>query len=162
MASTIFGATVLQEGQNGSNSRYDVLGKNSEVIASGDILTISSGVAKVVAAATDPILGVATKKATMPATNTTVSPAYIPADGGTVFLMGCNAALTDNKTDGGKFFGLTGATGAQQVNVSGGVTTTTSRQVVIVKVDPNNVGGTEGPQEVAVRFVSTAFSSTVN
>lgn len=162
MASKIFGATVYQESQNGSNTRYDVLGKDSEVFAVGDVVTIASGVVKVVAAATDPILGVSTKVATMPATNDTVYQPYIPADGGTVFLMGANATLTDNETSAGVFYGITGATGAQQINVSGSATTTTSRQVVIVKVDPNNVGGTEGPQEALVRFVSTAFSTTVN
>lgn len=162
MASKLFGAQLYQTQGNAANERYDVLGKDSEVIAVGDVLTVSSGVAKVVAAATDPILGVAQKAATMPATNDTVYPPYIPAGENQIFLMGCNSALTDNETDYGKFFGLTGATGAQQVNVSGGVTTTTSRQVVILKVDPLGLGGTEGPQEVLVKFVSTTDSTTVN
>ena len=165
MASTIFGATVYQEGSNPSNIRYDALGADSEVFAVGDIVTVggdTAGTVAVVDAATEPILGVCVKKATMGATNDTVYVPYIPADGGTVFLMGANQTLTDNETSAGVFYGITGATGAQQINVSGGATTTTSRQVVIVKVDPNNVGGTEGPQEALVRFVSTAFSTTVN
>ncbi len=162
MASTIFGATVYQRPVNESNIRYDVLGADSEVFALGDILTVDSGVASIVDAASEPILGVCAKSVTMPSTNDTVYVPFIPANEGTIFLMGANATLTDNETSYGVFYGITGATGAQQINVSGGATTTTSRQVVIIKVDPNNVGGTEGPQEALVQFVSVTATATVN
>jgi hypothetical protein len=157
MASTIFGATVWQSTTNPVNYRTGAAGKNSEVITSGDPLTVASGVIKVVSAATDPIIGVAAKTQTMGAANQTINtstvyPLYTPADENVTFLMGCNTALTGNSTDVGKYFGLTGATGAVQVNVSGSVTTTTSRQVVIVKVDPYGLGTTEGLSEVLVNF----------
>ena len=157
MASTIFGATPYQYQGNAANLRYGAAGKNSEVITANDPLTIASGVIKVVSAATDPIIGVAVATKTMGAANQTINtstvyPAYIPADEETVFLMGCNTALTGNSTDVGKYFGLTGSTGAVQVNVSGSVTTTTSRQVVIIKVDPYGLGTTEGLSEVLVKF----------
>ncbi len=162
MASTLFGATLYQRPVNESNIRFDVLGADSETFAVGDILTVDGGVATIVDAASEPILGVAVQAATMPATNDTVYPGFLPANEGSFFLMGCNSALTDNETDYGKFFGITGGTGAQQINVSGSVTTGTSRQVVIIKVDPNNVGGSEGPQEALVQFVSVTSAPTVN
>ena len=158
MASTIFGATLWTSPVNGPNYRHSAPGKNSEVFAIGDPVTETGAAGlKVVSAATDLIIGVATKVATMGASNVTVTtstvyPEYIPADEGYTFLMGCNSALTDTKTDSGKYFGLTGATGAVQVNVSGSVTTTTSRQVEIVRVDPQGLGTSEGVLEVEVKF----------
>ena len=124
MASTIFGATVWQSTTNPVNYRTGAAGKNSEVITSGDPLTVASGVIKVVSAATDPIIGVAAKTQTMGSANQTINistvyPLYTPADENVTFLMGCNTALTGNSTDVGKYFGLTGSTGAVQVNVSG-------------------------------------------
>ncbi len=159
---TLYGAQVWQEDANPSNIRYDVLGKDSEVIAVGDVLALSSNVLKVVAAATDVLYGVAAKAATMPATNDTVYPPFVPLNDETIFLMGTNAALTDNETDVGTYYGLTGATGAVQVNVSGGVTTTTSRQVEIVKVDPRGIGGSgagSGLYECLVRLIKTPYSN---
>ncbi len=154
------GARVRQNGNLETNIRYDSIGKNSEVFAVNDVLTIASGLVKVVAAATDPILGVATKTQTMASDNQTVakiSPGYIPAED-TVFFMYTNADLTDNATNGGTYYGLTGATGAVVVDVVSGVTSTTSRQVEIVKVDPENIGGTgsgSGLRQVLVKFFRT-------
>lgn len=155
------GAYVYQNGTLETDIRYDSIGKNSEVIAAGDVLTIASGLVKVVAAATDPILGVATKTATMASNNQTVAPiiypGYIPAEN-SVFFMYTNADLTGNATNGGTYYGLTGGTGAVVVDVNGGVTSTTSKQVEIVKVDPRNIGGTgagSGLRECLVKFVRT-------
>jgi hypothetical protein len=156
MASTIFGATLYKSPVNGTNYSYTSPGKNSEVFASGDPVTETGGAGlKVVSAATDMIVGVAAKVATMSSTNQTVAlvkPAYTPADENCIFLMGCNSALTSTLANAGTYYGLTGATGAVQVNVSGSVTTTTSRQVEIVAVDPYGLGTTEGLSEVLVKF----------
>ncbi len=162
MASTIFGASLYQSPNMEENIRYDVLGADSEAFKNGDIVTVDTGVVSLVDAATEKIYGVIQGAQTMPSTNDTVYPGVTPAGENYIFLMGCNAALTDNETDYGKFFGITGASGAQQIDVVSGVTTTTSRQVVIIKVDPNNVGGTEGPQEALVKFVDTTDSTTPN
>ena len=97
----------------------------------------------------------------MSSTNQTVAkvyPGFIPAGDDTLFFMGTNADLTGNATNGGTFYGLSGATGAVVVDVTSGVTTTTSRQVEIIKVDPRNIGGTgagSGLRECLVKFVKT-------
>ena len=154
----IYGATLYQSNKNETDIRYDVIGKDSEAFATGDIVTADGGVLDVVDNATDAIAGVIVKADTMTSSNTAtakVHPGYIPSDAETVWLMGCNASLTGDQTDYGKFFGLTGATSLQQVDVTTGVTTTTSRQVMIVKVDPNNVGGTAGLRQCLVKFFRT-------
>lgn len=156
---TLYGATVYQELGNPSNARYDIIGNNSEVFTSGDIVTTSGG-DLVVASATSTIFGVTTKTQTMASDNETVAkicPPVIPAEN-TVFLMGSNGDFSGNDTDVGTYYKLTGTTGAQQVDQASGVTTTTSRIVEIVKVDPRNIGGTgagSGLREVLVRFVKT-------
>lgn len=158
---TLYGAQVWQEIGNSSNLRYDTLGKDSEVIAVGDPLSIQSGVLSV-ATAVQTIIGVAAKAATMPNPNDTVYVPYVPADPTTLFLMGTNAALTDNETDGGTYYKLTGTTGIVQVDVTSGVQTTSSRVVEIVKVDPNQVGGTgagSGLFQALVRFVKTPYGN---
>ena len=164
MSVTIYGATVAQENRNESDLRYDTIGKNSEVIAAGDPLTIASGVIKV-AGTTDSITGVAVGAATMTSNNATVAkvtPAYVPADQ-TIFLMGTNSDLTGNGTDGATYYKLTAATtGTVQVDVTSGVQTTTSRVVEIVKVDPFNLGGTgagSGLRTCLVRFVKTPYTN---
>lgn len=155
------GAKVYQENRNESDYRYDAIGKNSEVFTSGDPVTVASGLLKVVAAATDAIVGVVAKTVTMASDNQTVAkvqPGYTPADEGSTFFMLTNADLTGNATNAGTFYGLTGATGAVLVDVTSGVTTTTSRQVEIVEVDPRNIGGTgagSGLREVLVKFFRT-------
>jgi len=152
---------VFKESRNESDYNYDVFGKNSEVFTSGDPVTLASGLLKVVAAATDAIVGVVAKTQTMTSDNQTVAkvvPAYTPVDEGTTFLMLTNADLTGNATNAGTFYGLTGATGAVLVDVTSGVTTTTSRQVEIVEVDPRQLGGTgagSGLREVLVKFFRT-------
>ena len=164
----IYGASVWQEHTNASDERADVLGKNSEVIAAGDILAIASGLVAVSTAATDVLYGVAQKTATMASNNQTVAkvtPSFVPIAPDTIFLMGCDADLTGNATDVGTYYGIsTGGTGIQQVRVSAGVTSTTSRQFEIVKVDPRGVGGTaatagNGLRECLVRILKTPYSN---
>lgn len=156
MAQTIYGATLYQAPTNEVNARYDVIGETSDVVKAGDILSMESGVLEVTDAATEAIAGVAITPATAAQNDGTKYIGYIPADENYVFLMGTNSDLTGNSTDFGTFYGITGGTGAQQVNVSGGATTTTSRQVMIVKVDPFGIGGTgsgSGLRQCLVKFV---------
>lgn len=161
MATTIYGAQLFQADSNESDYNYDAIGKNSEAIASGDPLTLSSG-QLIVAGTTNSVVGVAAKTATMAATNAgssgaRVAPAYIPADESTEFLMGTNSDLTGNATDAGTYYKLTANTTATvQVDVANGVQTTTNRVVMIKKVDPFNEGGTgsgSGLRKCTVIFV---------
>ena|ERR1035437_7637410 len=158
MAVTLYGAQLDKATSADSNAQYDVIGKTSEVIAAGDVLSMVSGVLLVTAAATQAVAGVAITPSTAAQNDATKYIGFIPADENYTWLMGTNSDLTDNKTDYGTFYGITGATGAQQVNVSGSVTTTTSRQVMIVKVDPFKIGGSgagSGLRQVLVKFIRT-------
>lgn len=164
MAATPSGASLTQTSGLNQGYRYDVIGKNSEVFAVGDPVTITAGVA-LVAGTTNTVFGIAVKAQTMSATNATVAkvyPALLPVYPDQIFLMGTNADLTGNATDVGKYYQLTGTTGAVKVDVSNGVVGTTSRVVEIVKVDPFTEGGTgagSGLRKVLVRFVKTGFSA---
>jgi hypothetical protein len=153
MAITLYGAKMYQVPNNETNILYNTIGKTSEVMANGDLLTVSSGVLKVVAAATDTIAGVAVGALTAAQNDATKYVPMNPSDENSLWLMGCNSALTDNKTDFGTFYSITGTTGVHQINVSGGVATTTSRQVMIVEVDPQKIGGTDGAKQALVKFV---------
>lgn len=170
MSQTLYGARLWHSGGNQPSLRHDAMGKNSEVFACNDIVQINSAgaspgeikVASAVVAGTM-LVGVAVKAQTMTSTNTTVAkvyPAFIPFYKDTIWLMGTNSDLTDDHTDAGTYYNITGGTGAQQVNVSGGVTTTTSRCVEIVKVDPQNEGGSgagSGLRKCLVRFLKTPY-----
>src|SRR3990167_4745820 len=161
--SVLYGASVFGENNNGSNIRYDVLGKNSEQFNVGDPVYVTAGDLAVYSG-TSAIVGVAVKDQTLTSTNVTVakvSPGYVPAEN-TVFLMGTNSDLTSNATDFGKAFKLTGATGAVLVDVASGVVTGNSRQVIILKVDPRQIGGTgsgSGLREVLVKFFKTPIQN---
>lgn len=164
----IYGAFVNQERNNESNIFYDAFGKNSEAFTRGDLVGVASGLMRVITATaageTVPVTGIAIKTATMTSTNQTVakvSPGYIPADE-TIFLMGTNSDLTGNATNGGTYYGVTGTTGVQQVDVATGVTTGASRVVEVVQVDPFNEGGTgsgSGLRKVLVRIVKTPYTN---
>jgi len=150
----LYGAQLYRSNKNETDINYDVIGETSSVVAVGDLLTATdSNVINVIGSTTDYVLGVAAGAVTAAQNDGTKRVPYIPADLDTVWLMGTNSALTDDTTDYGTFYAITGGTGAQQVNVSGNVTTTTSRQVMIVKVDPNKVGGTDGLKQCLVKFV---------
>lgn len=162
--STIYGATVYNENRNESDLSYNAIGKNSEVIALNDPLTIASGVLSV-AGTTNTVVGVAAQSATMTSNNQTVAkvtPGYVPAYDSTIFLMGTNADLTGNATDGGTYYKLAGTTGVVQVDVTSGVQTGANRVVEIVEVDPLSIGGTgagSGLRNVTVRFVKTPYEN---
>jgi hypothetical protein len=159
---TLYGARLWQSDGGEPELRYDALGKNSEVFAQNDIVGLSSGELLV---ATSAVVGVVVKTETMSATNTTVAkvyPAFIPVYDDQLWLMSTDADLTNNHTDGGTYYTITGATGAQLVSVDGGVATTTNRTVEIVKVDPYNEGGTgagSGLRKCLVRILKTPYTN---
>jgi hypothetical protein len=167
----IYGAKLNQSGGHQPTLRYDTLGKNSEVFACNDIVSISddAGALSVETdwVATTTCVGVIAKAQTMESDNETatdhkVYPAYIPIYDDQIWLMGTNSDLTDNHTNAGTYYNITGGTGAQQVDVSGGVSSTTLRCVEIVKVDPFNEGGSgakSGLRTVLVRILKTPYSN---
>jgi hypothetical protein len=145
MAQTLYGAFVGKIPTNEQNLSYDVIGKNSEVFTYGDVVTVDAAHGAKVAGATDTVYGAyAGSTQTMSATNETVAfvkPAIVPIDQDMEFLMGTNADLSV-LTGPSTYFKLTGTTGVQQVDVTSGAQTTTSRVVMCTKVDPNGIGGT--------------------
>lgn len=162
MGATLYGARLWQSDGGEPELRYDVLGKNSEAFTAGDIVGLSSGELLV---ATSAVVGVVVKTQTMSSTNTTVAkvyPGFIPIYDDQIWLMSTDADLTDNHTNAGTYYTITGATGAQLVSVDGGVATTTNRTVEIVKVDPYNEGGTgagSGVRKCLVRILKTPYSN---
>jgi len=159
MGATLYGVRKWRTPTDEENYNYDSVGKNSEAYTLGDPLTLSSG-QLIVAGTTNSIVGVAVKTQTMASTNVggaNVRPGYIPVDEQTQFLMGTNADLTGDATDIGTYYKLTAnTTNTVQVDVTNGVQTTTSRVVMIKKVDPYSEGGTgagSGLRKCIVVFV---------
>jgi hypothetical protein len=156
----LYGASLFRSDDAEQRFAYDAIGKNSEVFAIGDPVTIASGVLKV-CGATDAPAGISVKAQTMASTNQTVAkvaPGYIPIELNDLYIMGSNGDFAGNATDPGTFYKLTGTTGAVLVDQASGVQTTTSRVVEIVQVDPFNIGGSgsgSGVRQVVVRFVRT-------
>lgn len=158
---TYYGAQLVQTGDNEVNIRYDSIGKNSEVFATNDIVGLSSGLLLV---ATSAIVGVIDKTATMASDNQTVAkvkPGFVPVTDDSIFLMGTNSDLSLTASPG-VYYSVTGATGAQQVDVTKGAVTGALRTVEIVKVDPFNEGGTgagSGLRVCFVRMLKTPYSN---
>lgn len=158
----LYGARLWSEayGTGSPDYRYDIIGNNSEDFDTNDPVSVNSTGELIVYTTTLSIVGVAVKDVTLAADNETVDkvrPAFIPS-GDHVWLMGTNSDLTDNATDYGKTYKLTGASGAVLVDVTTGVQTGNSRQVIILKVDPRGIGGTgsgSGLREVLVKFFKT-------
>jgi hypothetical protein len=161
MSQVLYGATPYNPNDAELDLNYDAVGKNSEAFTNGDPVYYISG-QLAVAGTTQAIAGVVAQTVTMSSTNavaagTGVAPGYFPVSEDTVFLMGTNADLTGNATDVGTFYKLTAnTTGTVQVDVANGVQTTTSRVVMIKKVDPQGLGGTgagSGLRQCLVVFV---------
>ena len=156
----LYGAKLWQEayGTGSPDYRYDIIANNSEDLDTGDPVSINTTNELVIQSGTLAVVGVAVKDATATSDNETVAkvrPAFIPSEDH-VWLMGTNSDLTDNATDYGKYYRLTGASGLVQVDVTTGVQTNNERLVMIVKVDPRGIGGTgsgSGVREVLVKFV---------
>lgn len=114
--------------------------KNSEVIAKGDLLTLSSGFAAVSGAASIP-LGFADTSKTGAVDNQTVAKVeipYWPAETGMTFEMDFNTTVAMSAAYQGYMFKLTGATGAMQVDSN--TASTTVGVVELVKFDPRREG----------------------
>lgn len=157
----LYGAQPWNPNDDELDLNFDAVGKNSEAFTNYDPVTYSSGLL-VVAGTTNAIAGVVGQTVTMAATNAGTTgaqfqPGYVPASEDTVFLMGTNADLTGNATDVGTYYKLTAnTTGAVQVDVTSGVQTTTSRNVMIKAVDPQKIGGSgsgSGLRQCLVVFV---------
>lgn len=142
---TIYGAQIVTSPNNPTNTDGGrVIGKNSEVFTANDLVTIDPSDGLKVAGATDSIYGVVLKTQTMTSDNETVAkakPLCFPIDQQYEFLMGTNADLSP-LTSVGAYYKLTGTTGVQQVDVTSGAQTGTSRIVICTAVDPNGIGGT--------------------
>jgi len=159
---TLYGAALFKSPVNETN--YDggqVIGKNSEIFTTGDIVTIDASDGLKVAGATDSVYGVNAKTQTMSSTNETVAfvkPVVAPIDMDYEYLMGTNSDLSP-LTSVGAYYKLTGTTGIQQVDVTSGVQTTTNRVVICTAVDPQNLGGTgagSGLRQGLFKFVKVS------
>lgn len=157
----LYGAQPWQPNDEELDLNFDSVGKNSEAFTVYDPVTYSSG-QLIVAGTTNAIAGVVAQTVTMASTNAgssgaAVQPGYYPVSEDTYFLMGTNADLTGNATDVGTYYKLTAnTTGTVQVDVANGVQTTTSRVVMIKKVDPKQIGGSgagSGLRQAVVVFV---------
>lgn len=155
---TLYGATLAKSPTKENNYGYEVIGANSAVFTENDIVTAVAGAGLEVAAPSTPVIGVVARTETMASNNATVAkitPAYIPIDQDYDFLMGTNADL--NPLNVGSYYNITGTTGAQQVDVAGGITTGSNAIVKLTKVDPNQLGGTgagSGLRQGYFRFIS--------
>lgn len=161
MAQVLYGATPFNPNDQELDINYDSVGKNSEAFTVYDPVSYSSG-QLIVSGTTLAVAGVVAQTVTMASGNavaagTGVAPGYYPVSEDTYFLMGTNADLTGNATDVGTYYKLTANTTATvQVDVANGAQTTTSRVVMIKKVDPNGIGGTgagSGLRQAVVVFV---------
>jgi hypothetical protein len=163
--SILYGAALFRADTNVQNFSYDAIGKNSEVFAYGDPVTVQSGLLSVTTGL-QTIVGISVKTQTMASNNSSVAkvtPGYLPIGVNDLYLMGTNSDMTGNATDAGTYYGLsTGGTGIVQVDKTTGATTGSSRVVEIVQVDPFNLGGTgsgSGIRQVVVRFIKTPYTN---
>lgn len=126
------------------NFASNVIGKNSEVLSDGDLVTTTGAAGLKVAAAGEAIIGVKIGAETMTSTNATVAfvkPTYMPLDQDYEFEMDTNADLSVLVSPGSSY-NITGTTGAIVVDVLGGVQTGATAIVTCTKVDPSQLGGT--------------------
>jgi len=118
--------------------------KATEVIAKGDWLTIEDATGKVdvVAAATEPLVGIANETVTGNAGGTNKVEVVLALPG-TMFIMdNDNDAETFAQDDVGEWHGVTGSTGAQQINTdSDGAAPTSSKcQLLCLEYNPQGHG----------------------
>jgi hypothetical protein len=165
MPRTIYGAELIKSPTNATNNLYPVQGKNSEAFTAGDICALDGTNGVIVLTATLSVVGIADKTVTMSSSNQTVAKVIPPLTAVTPdmeFLMGTNSDLTV-LTSPGVYYGLTGTTGAQQVDVSSGAVTGNNRMVVCVKVDPFGEGGSgagSGLRQGIFKFVKVTAGGT--
>lgn len=134
---------LLRSPTESVNYQGDVIGKNSEVFTAGDFVTATSTGLDVAAASTA-IIGSVVKTQTMTSDNQTVAkvkPVFQAIDQSYQFIMNTNADLSPLASIG-VTYNITGTTGAQLVDVTGGATTGADAIVSCVQVDPFGIGGT--------------------
>lgn len=146
MAQTLYGAQITTSPNNPTNTDGGrVIGDNSEVFTANDVVTIEVGSGTLaVALDVSAVYGIVLRTQTMASDNETVAkvkPLCFPVDQNYEVLMGTNADLSP-LTSVGQFYKLTGTTGIQQVDVTGGAMTGVARVVVCTGVDPSGFGGT--------------------
>ena len=141
---TLYGAQQTTSPNNPTNTDGGrVIGQNSAVFTANDLVSVTTTGLEVATSSTD-IYGVVLKTQTMGASNQTVDfvqPLCFIADQSYEWLMGTNSDLSALSSIG-QYYKITGTTGIQQVDVSGGAMTGTARQVVCTDVDPQGLGGT--------------------
>lgn len=118
--------------------RADTIGKNSEVFAVMDPVSVDANGFLIVATAGVKVLGYCNKAVTMASDNQTVAkvkPPYLPAEG-RVMLGESDQAWT--QTDVGAYADLTGTTGSMQLNFLAGST----GQFYVMEGDPLGTGST--------------------
>jgi hypothetical protein len=159
MAQTIYGAQQFTSPTNGTNTDGGrVIGKNSTQFTANDVVTIDNSHGLLVASAGSSVYGVVLTTALMGASNETVNlvkPLVFPIDEDYEWLMGTNSDLSA-LTSVGQYYNITGTTGIQQVDVSGGAVTGANRVVICTEVDPNGLGGTgtgSGARQGLFKFV---------
>ena len=139
----LYGANCTTSPNNPINTDGGrVTGQNSAVFTANDLVSVTTTGLEVATPSTD-IYGVVLKSQTMGASNQTVNlvkPICFVADQSYEWLMGTNVDL-DPLASVGQYYKITGTTGIQQVDVSGGAMTGTARQVVCTAVDPQQLGG---------------------
>jgi hypothetical protein len=117
--------------------------KASEVITKGDWITVDGATGKVdVAAADEPLLGVANETVTGNAGGTN-KVEIILAMPGTLFIMdNDNVAETFAQDDVGEWHAITGTTGAQQVdtNADAAAPSSSANQVLCLEYNPQGHG----------------------
>ncbi len=141
----MYGAKWVGNANGGTAPIQNFLIKAAEVITRGDWITVDDGTGKVdvVAAATEPLLGVANETVTGNSGGTNYVEVILALPG-TKFLMDNDNAggETFARDDVGEWHGLTGATGAQQIdtNVDAAAPSSTANQLVCLDYNPQGFG----------------------
>lgn len=138
----MFGAKLFGTYAENPQGLAYALGKNSTQFTKGDLVMRTSGVL-LPATTTNACVGICDLSATMTSTNQTAAKQFVPyysARTDMVFEMDFDDAATNTVANQGKFYVITGATGAQQVDHTTG--STTSGSLVFEQGDPRGTGDT--------------------
>jgi len=140
----MYGAKWVGNMQGGTAPMQNFLIKADEVITKGDWLTVDDGTGKVdvAASATEPLLGVANETVTGNSGGTNYVEVILALPG-TQFLMdNDNDSETFAQDDVGEWHGITGTTGAQQINtdVDAAAPSSTANQLVCIGYNPQGYG----------------------
>jgi hypothetical protein len=139
----MFGAKLFGTYAENPQGLSYALGKNSEVFTKGDFLIKASGVLKVGAGNGGALEGICDLTVTMASNNQTVAKVFVPyysSRNDFVFEADFDDATTNTVANQEKFYTITGATGAQQIDHTSG--STTSGQVCFIQSDPRATADT--------------------